>query len=231
LVKKQDEGQSPIAASDSLPAPHGPDPDAALVAQFLAGNRDAFDALVRRHQAAIRRLVLRYVKSEADTKDITQIAFVRAFEKLSEFRGEATFRTWLFRIAINLALSHVRGAPADLAPIGDVAAFTTSLGTSRLVAAEVWRKVSLRLDDLPPKQRLALELRIFHDLSFEEVAAVAGFSVESAKTNFHYAVKRPARTPAGVPVKITGARHSASSSHRIDPFRGKLRNDDGSGYA
>jgi RNA polymerase sigma-70 factor, ECF subfamily len=190
LVKNKDVGQSPIAVEDPPPSAQGLDPDADLVAQFLEGDRDAFDALVRRHQSAVRRLVLRYVKSEADAKDVTQVAFVRAFEKLSEFRGEAAFRTWLFRIAINLALNHVRGTPADLAPIEDLAAFTTSLGTSQLVAAEVWRKVSVRLDDLPPKQRIALELRIFHDLSFEEVAAIAGFSVESAKANFHHAVKR-----------------------------------------
>jgi len=134
--------------------------------------------------------VLRYVKSDADAKDITQVAFVRVFEKLADFRGEAAFRTWLFRIAVNLALNHIRGRPPDLAPIDDVAAFTTSLETSQLVAAEVWRKVSARLDELPPKQRLALELRIFHDLSFEEVAAVAGFSAESAKANFHHALRR-----------------------------------------
>jgi RNA polymerase sigma-70 factor (ECF subfamily) len=190
LVKNKSEGQLPIAVADAPSPTEEVDPDAALVAQFLAGDRAAFDALVRRHQASVRRLVLRYVKSEADAKDVTQIAFVRAFEKLSEFRGEAAFRTWLFRIAINLALNHVRGTPADLAPIGDVAAFTKSLETSQLVAAEVWRKVSARLDDLPPKQRLALELRIFHDLSFDEVAAVAGFSVQSAKANFHHAIKR-----------------------------------------
>ena len=183
-------GQSPIEVPDAPSPPEGDDPDAALVAQFLDGDSTAFDALVTRHQSAVRRLVLRYVKSDADAKDLTQIAFVRAFEKLSAFRGEAAFRTWLFRIAINLALNHVRGTPADLAPIGDVAAFTSSLQTSQLVAAEVWRKVSARLDDLPPKQRLALELRIFHDLSFEEVASIAGFSVESAKANFHHAVKR-----------------------------------------
>lgn len=190
-MKNKDASSSPVEVADPLAPTQDLDPDAALVAEFLAGDRGAFDGLVRRHQAAVRRLVLRYVKSDADAKDITQIAFVRAFEKLREFRAEAAFRTWLFRIAINLALNHVRGAPAaDLAPIDDVAAFTTSLGTSRLVAAEVWRKVSVRLDDLPPKQRLALELRIFHDLSFEEVAAVAGFSVASAKANFHHAVKR-----------------------------------------
>ena len=142
------------------------------------------------------------------------MAFVRAFEKLSEFRGEAAFRTWLFRIAINLALNHVRGTHADLAPLGDVASFTTSLQTSRLVAAEVWRKVSARLDDLPPKQRLALELRIFHDLSFDEIAVIAGFSVQSAKANYHHAVKRLRGPLARRRVNVTGMRRSPAEALR-----------------
>lgn len=183
-------GQSRKAEEDSSSRTDEIDQDAELVTQFLAGDRGAFDALVRRHQPAVRRLVHRYVKSDADAKDITQIAFERAFEKLSEFRGEARFRTWLFRIAINLALNHVRGTTAELGPIEDMAAFTVSLETSQLVEAELWRKVSARLDDLPPKQRLVLDLRIFHDLTFDEVASIAGGSVESAKANFYHAVKR-----------------------------------------
>lgn len=190
MVKNKKLGELPVEGSADAPTLEDVDLDAEVVAQFLAGDRAAFDVLVQRHQSAVRRLVLRYVKSDADAKDITQIAFVRAFEKLAEFRGEAAFRTWLFRIAINLALNHVRGTRADLAPLVDVASFTTSLETSRLVAAEVWRKVSARLDDLPPKQRLALELRVFHDLSFDEIAVIAGFSVQSAKANYHHAVKR-----------------------------------------
>ncbi len=189
-MKNKKLGELPVEGSADAPTLEDVDLDAEVVAQFLAGDRAAFDVLVQRHQSAVRRLVLRYVKSDADAKDITQIAFVRAFEKLAEFRGEAAFRTWLFRIAINLALNHVRGTRADLAPLVDVASFTTSLETSRLVAAEVWRKVSARLDDLPPKQRLALELRVFHDLSFDEIAVIAGFSVQSAKANYHHAVKR-----------------------------------------
>jgi RNA polymerase sigma-70 factor (ECF subfamily) len=59
-----------------------------------------------------------------------------------------------------------------------------------LVAAELWRKVAKRLDELPPKQRLVVELRLFHDLSFKEVADVAGCSEESAKANYSHGVKR-----------------------------------------
>jgi RNA polymerase sigma-70 factor (ECF subfamily) len=101
------------------------------------------------------------------------------------------FRTWLYRIAVNVALDHIRVNPKrQLEPIEDVTTFTHSLQTSRLVAAELWQKVAKRLDALPPKQRLVFELRMFHDLSFSEVATLAQCTEGAAKVNFHYAVKR-----------------------------------------
>ena len=171
--------------------PRGPDPDHDLVERFRAGDSRAFDELVRRYREPIVGLVRRYVKGGEDAEDVAQKAFVRAFERIEGFRGDASFRTWLHRIAINLALNHLRGQerlqPLD---IDDVAAFTNSLGTERLVAAEVWRKVHARLAELPPKQRLVVELRLFHELSFKEVSVIADCSEDSAKVNFHHAVKR-----------------------------------------
>jgi RNA polymerase sigma-70 factor, ECF subfamily len=171
--------------------PRGPDPDRDLVDRSRAGDSRAFDELVRRYRDAIVGLVRRYVKAPDDAEDVAQKAFVRAFEKIEGFRGESSFRTWLHRIAVNLALNHIRGQdrlqPLEL---DDVAAFTGSLGTERLVAAEVWRKVHERLAELPPKQRLVVELRLFHELSFKEVAAVADCSEDSAKMNYHHAVKK-----------------------------------------
>jgi RNA polymerase sigma-70 factor, ECF subfamily len=165
--------------------------DAELVGRFCAGDARAFEELVRRHSEPIRRLVGRYVRGDADAKDVAQEAFTRAFQGLPAFRGESSFRTWLYRIAVNVALDHVRGNPQrELEPLENVAVFTHSLQTSRLVAVEVWQKVSKRLDALPPKQRLVFELRMFHDLSFGEVAVLAECSEDSAKVNFHYAVKR-----------------------------------------
>jgi len=177
--------------SDPPEGPRQPDPDLDVVDRFRAGDRRAFDELVRRYQDPILGLVRRYVKASDDAQDVAQKAFVRAFEKIDTFRGDSSFRTWLHRIAINLALNHIRGQdrlqPLEL---DDVAAFTNSLGTERLVAAEVWRKVHARLAELPPKQRLVVELRLFHELSFKEVADIADCSEDSAKVNFHHAVKK-----------------------------------------
>jgi RNA polymerase sigma-70 factor (ECF subfamily) len=168
-----------------------PDPDGATIARFRAGERAAFDDIVRKYEAPIRRLVLRYVKVEEDAKDLAQRTFTQAFQALESFRAESHFRTWLFRIAVNLAVDHTRGAyQTKTVPLSDDAAFTNSLGTEKLVAAEVWRKVSARLAELPPRQRLVFELRTFHELSFEEVAAVVGSSEDAAKVNYHHALKR-----------------------------------------
>lgn len=168
-----------------------PDEDAPLVERFRAGDRAAFEAIVRKHEAPLTALVRRYVKNEADAKDVTQRAFLRVFERIATFRGDAAFRTWLYRIGIHLALNHVRGrARTESAELDDIAAFTSSLETGRLVAAELWQKVVARLVELPPKQRLVVELRLFHELSFREIATIAACSEESAKQNYHHGVKR-----------------------------------------
>ena len=151
--------------------PRPVDEDAPLVDRAVMGDRPSFDALVGKHRTGIQKLVRRYVRRAEDAEDVTQRAFLNAFEKLGEFRRESTFRTWLYRIAVHLALNHVRRASREGPPtvdVDDLPSFTNALETSRLVAAEVWARVSQRIEELPPKQRLAVELRLFHELSFRE---------------------------------------------------------------
>jgi RNA polymerase sigma-70 factor (ECF subfamily) len=167
------------------------DPDRDLVEAARGGDKKAFDALVRRHAKPLADLVRRYVKDAQRAEDVAQEALVRAFEKLPSFRQGSTFRTWLYRIAINLSLNQVRDdKAASWAALEDDTAFAKTIGTTQLTAAELWRRVSGHLAELPPKQRLAFELRIFHDLSFEEIAVVAGCNEITAKANYHHAVKR-----------------------------------------
>jgi RNA polymerase sigma-70 factor (ECF subfamily) len=167
------------------------DPDRELVDRFQAGERAAFDALVRRHQKGMWRLILRYVKRDADAADVTQLAFVRAFRGLASFRGTATVRSWLYRIAINCALSwlrdHRREQPSELT---DDAATVNNLAPEAISAGDDRAWLRQAIDQLPPKQKLVLELRVFDDLSFKEVAELAECSENTAKVNFHYAVKR-----------------------------------------
>lgn len=169
----------------------GVDADAALVARARRGHRDAFDLLVRRHQRGLWRLVRRYVRHDDDAADVTQQAFVRALGALERFRGEASVRTWLYRIGINAALNHLRDRAREL-PTDDAGAelAAEAVAPAALLDAERRRALRAAVAELPPRQRLVLELRVFDDLSFREVAALAECTENAAKVSFHYAVKR-----------------------------------------
>jgi RNA polymerase sigma-70 factor (ECF subfamily) len=167
------------------------DPDRELADRFRAGERNAFDQIVRRHQQGVWRLVRRYVKRDADAADVTQLVFVRAFKGLGSFRGAATVRSWLYRIAINCSLTwlrdHRREEPAE---IDDDAMTEAPVAPGRLAAGETQVRLRAAIAQLPPKQKLVLELRVFDDLAFKEVAELADCSENTAKVNFHYAVKK-----------------------------------------
>ncbi len=167
------------------------DLDAALVARAQRREPGAFDTLVRRHQRGVWRLVRRYLRNDADASDVTQQAFVRAFRSLDRFRGDASVRTWLYRIGINLALNHLRDhAREQPAELDDDALTAPAVGVTELVAAERGVRLRAAVAKLPPKQKLVLELRVFDDLPFREVALLAECSENAAKVSFHYAVKK-----------------------------------------
>ena len=167
------------------------DPDRELVERFQAGERAAFDTIVRRHQRGVWHLVRRYVKRDADAADVTQLAFVRAYRGLATFRGAASVRSWLYRIGINCALSwlrdHRREEPSEIA---EDALTDANPAPARLMSGQEGARLRAAIAQLPPKQRLVLELRVFDDLSFKEVGELADCSENTAKVNFHYAVKR-----------------------------------------
>lgn len=191
------------------------DIDTTLVARARRGDRAAFDDLVRRHQRGLWQVVRRYVKNDADAADVMQQAFVRAFRALDRFRGEASVRSWLYRIGINVALNHVRDRAREQpsATAGDDL-MVDAVAPDALMAAERARALREAVSELPPKQRMVLELRVFDDLPFREVAALADCTENAAKVSFHYAVKRLRELLRGGAVADDQA--SSSVRHELD---------------
>jgi RNA polymerase sigma-70 factor (ECF subfamily) len=164
----------------------GPDPDADLVARAQVGDGPAFAALVRRYQGRLLGLARRYLGDGPEAEDVAQQAFVQAFKNLGQFRGEARLGTWLYRITVNLAKNALRARPSPEAA-GSAAAEPLAPAT---LDPEEQRRLRQAVRQLPEKQRLVVELRIWQELSFREIAEVAGGSEESAKVSFHHAIKR-----------------------------------------
>ncbi len=169
-----------------------------LVAAAQAGGRDAFSALVRQHQRSVFFTALRIGRGDEQfARDLTQRAFMQAWAKRAEFRGEAAFKTWLLRITTNLSLNEQRRAwrhrevvpepvdPSSPAELGEVApeAF------DRLENKRARALLRDAVDDLPDRQRHVALLRLYEDLSFAEVGAACGISANNAKVSFHHAVR------------------------------------------
>jgi RNA polymerase sigma-70 factor (ECF subfamily) len=168
-------------------------PDDLLVARAQRGDRAALEALVRRHQQAIFKLCMRYVRDADEAADLVQRTFMRAMAKLPELRDIEVFRTWLLRIAANLALNHLRDharfVPEEAALAAGAPALVAPPAATRLEADESASALRRAVAGLATKQRMTLELRIYEELSFREIAEALGTTEGAAKVNFHYAVK------------------------------------------
>ncbi len=174
-------------------------PDETLVKQAQRGDRGALDQLVRRHQRTLFALCLRYVRDGDEAADLVQRSFVRAMTSLAELRDASVFRSWLLRIGAHLALNHIRdnarfvGGDADggFDNWPDAGARGASgSAPERLEAAETAAELRDAVKGLPTKQRMTLELRIYEELAFRDIAVALGISEGAAKVNFHYAVRK-----------------------------------------
>jgi len=171
--------------------------DAALVSQAKAGNLSAFEALVSRHERRIYSLAFRMLQHQQDAEDVTQQAFLNALEHLGGFRGEASFGTWLSRIATHAALKVLRkrrGAArwvqepstepdAENEPLPHPEFIADwSQSPERLAQRnEAQRLIEQALQELDEKHRLVFLLRDVEGLSVKDTAAALGLSEVNVK--------------------------------------------------
>lgn len=166
------------------------DDEAALVAAATAGDAAAFAALVEPLRPLMASVVRRIVRAEPDIDDVIQTALLRAWTHLSSFQGRSSFKSWLMRIATTTALNRIRDErPLEPIELEAVPSFTTALNTARLVAGQVWERALAALVHLPEKQRLVVELRLWHEMEFDEIAALADCTPGAARVHLHHGLR------------------------------------------
>lgn len=150
------------------------------------GDLDAFAALVRRHHAAVYRVALRMLGSDADAQDAAQDTFVRAWRGLGRFRGESAVSTWLYRIVTHrcLDLIAVRRPTEELR---DVELSAPEHPAERAEQRERLEAVLQAISRLPGDQRAVLVLREFEGLAYEQVAEALHITVPAVKGRLHRA--------------------------------------------
>lgn len=167
--------------------------DVTLIRRARTGDRDAFDALVRLHFERVHTLMFRMTKNHEDAEDLAQESFVRAYGALASFREDATFSTWVQRIAVHLAIAHQkkRVRRGHELPIEDAEPATE--GSDSVGRCELVQALSRALDELPPRLRAAIVLRSLEERDYDEMAGLLGVRPATARTHVMQARKHIVR--------------------------------------
>lgn len=153
----------------------------------------AFPKLVRIHQEVLYWHIRKMAKSHADTDDILQVTFIKAWKNIEKFRGDAKLKTWLFRIATNECLTFLnrqkRRSYTDVEDLQNNLSHSHS-NMDTLSGDEIQAKLRSAIDTLPEKQKLVFNMKYFEELKYKEIQAVLGGTVGSLKASYHHAVKK-----------------------------------------
>jgi RNA polymerase sigma-70 factor (ECF subfamily) len=187
----------------------GMDPDQRIAAMVIDGNHQAYNQLIERYWGRIFARVHALLGNRQDAEEVTQDAFTRALESLPHFRWEASFSTWLYQIASNLARNRYwywkrrrreRGVPleepvdgADGLRLSEVLPSGEADPGDRLRWSEFHGAIDHQLQRLPPRHREIMELRLLEELSYEDISARLAIPVGTVKSRIararHYLVK------------------------------------------
>jgi RNA polymerase sigma-70 factor (ECF subfamily) len=176
------------AGDVARPASRLRDDDREAVEASLRGERAAFDRLVERYQRDVYRLCHRYVNNHHDASDLAQEVFLKAYRALGRFRGDSSFSTWLYRISVNTCLNFRAARRLPAAELPEEIADHGAGALDHLERDERSRQVREAVTRLPDRQRATLILKVFHDLTHEEVAGILGTSVGTVKANVFHAL-------------------------------------------
>lgn len=171
-----------------------PRTDFELVQDVRNGKRQAFTELMRRHQQRVYWVARRIVGDHAEADDVAQETFVKAYLALGDFRGDSSFFTWVYRIAVNLSLNAVRKRQvmnylresellSKFLPSPDDPSAGVELG-------EMESALRRGIAELPEKQKAVFVMRYYDELSYEEIAKVLKTSVGGLKANYFHALKK-----------------------------------------
>jgi RNA polymerase sigma-70 factor (ECF subfamily) len=180
--------------------------DEVLMMQFQGGDRSAFTVLVRRHKIPIFNFILRQVRAKSTAEDLTQDVFVRVVKNAATFKHEARFTTWVYSIARNLCIDHLRkmslrrhpsldqatGKDKDGPTLGERVAdeHHSAAADRQAVSADIGARIVVAVDKLPNEQREVFLLRQLGKVPFKEIAKMTGVPENTVKSRMRYALER-----------------------------------------
>jgi RNA polymerase sigma-70 factor (ECF subfamily) len=179
-----------------------------LVVEAQAGNRAAFEELVRRHDRDVLRLALNLMKRPEDARDVYQEAFLKVYRNLHRFRFECSFYTWLYRIVTNVCLDHLRrrqARPEDQAPETNNGHADESITDfferqrehrptldpeRRYLGHEIQERIAVAMEHLSPRERVVFEMKHYQGLKLRAIGDALGTTEETVKNSLFRATRK-----------------------------------------
>lgn len=162
------------------------DTDKLHIDEVKKGNTSSFSELVRKHQKMMVRVALRLTRDLELAEDIVQEAFIKAYQKIETFEGRSSFRSWMYQITLNTARNKLRTLKKDKVDVSQVQIAVNALAEKALLNDNINDVIKAEVDELPERQRLAVSLRVFDEMSFKEIAEVMDCPYDTAKANYRH---------------------------------------------
>ena len=167
--------------------------DANVIAEVQKGNKHAFDALVLKYQYRVFRIIARYVSDPSEILDITQETFIKVYKSIANFRGDSSFYTWLYRIAVNTAKNQImlqeRRLPDLNYEITDIEQYASrhnikeySTPEKLLICDEMEHVLYRVIDELPHDLKTTIMLREIEGLTYDEIAMIMDCPVGTVRS-------------------------------------------------
>jgi RNA polymerase sigma factor (sigma-70 family) len=166
----------------------------ALAKEFISGSERAFNELFLELQRPIYYLAMRFLHNHNDADEIVQRTFMQVYRSISRFRGESTFKTWVYRIAINLCKDQLKSKEHRVKKVAlepPLLKKMTSKATHPLegiIKQDRLRNLLRIVEKLSHQQKTTVMLRVFEDMAFKEIATVLECKESTAKVHFHQAI-------------------------------------------
>ncbi|MBI2423339.1 MAG: sigma-70 family RNA polymerase sigma factor [Candidatus Hydrogenedentes bacterium] len=168
--------------------------EARLVAWAQAGRMEAFEELVRRFRNEVYALAYHFLRNREEAWDTSQEVFIKAYRSLKQFRGEASFKSWLLRITANHCKDQFKKRRLNAVAVEDEILMNSQSPDphpgKQLESKELGAAINLAINQLPAKHRTAFMLREFQGLSYEEMAQVMQCSLGTVMSRLHHARKK-----------------------------------------
>lgn len=171
-----------------------PQEDAVLTARLRSPQtvRAAFNDVVKLYSEPLYWLIRKMVNSHMEADDVLQNTFLKAWNNIENFRGEAKLSTWLYKIAVNESLSHIEREKKHQGSVSleDASAQSHAASDNIMDGDELTQKLMQAIATLPEKQRLVFNMKYFDDMKYEEMSEILGTSVGALKASYHLASKK-----------------------------------------